>query len=251
IRTCHEMYRSSDGSIHQSNVMVSVKISDMTASVGGGGYVSHSLNQFIAIDDSYMLTVDHGDAYPRCVSLGRYVKNAGQDDFHKGSFSSIKALPILGGVNPYTGVSVGGLEVSETAYLVAGNSVQQDEPASYKTGGVRNIFVTSTQKNNFTSGGTTIRWITNYSEKTISVSTPHLVKVSGSEFVLMWTEGNQVKCVLLNASGEPVTGNYSYEGALSSCVPIVKGGNVIWYYTSNSEPKFCSINIDEVRKQAQ
>lgn len=51
IRTCHEMYASADGSNHQANVMIAVRISDMTVVDSltkvlnlNYGYVSHSFN---------------------------------------------------------------------------------------------------------------------------------------------------------------------------------------------------------------
>ncbi len=65
----------------------------------------------------------------------------------------------------------------------------------------------------------------------------------------MWGEGAQVKCVLLNAAGEPVSGIYVYEGMLSDCKPIVHDGSVIWYYTNNSEPVFSAVKIEDVRNQ--
>ena len=79
--------------------------------------------------------------------------------------------------------------------------------------------------------------------------------------MLMWSEvrttieDNKPKSttiqqsILLNGSGEPISGIYSFEGPLSDCKPIVDNGNIIWYYTNNSEPVFCTLNIDTVRKQ--
>ncbi len=280
IRTCHQMYRSSDGHQHQANVAISINIPTMEIleqylGIHHSAYSSHSFNQFILIDDSDLLVVDHGDAYPRSVSLAKYGQKIGtQGILGKGSYS-VAALLIQGNRNnPATGVSVGGFETSDTAYLIAGNSVEQN-PATYTTSGVRNIYVTSTRKDDFSKNGNTVHWITNHKyieytdakgtqKKTpeASVSTPHLVKINGNEMMLLWTESTitienntpvtastSQKCVLLNGAGEPVSGIYSFEGPISDCKPIVDNGKLIWYYTNNSTPKFCTLNISDVRKQ--
>lgn len=255
IRTCHQMYMAYDGNRHQASAAFSVnipkmKVLEQIVGISQTAYVSHSFNQFILTDGSDLLAVDHGDAYPRSVVLAKYALKAGEKDILSKGCSRVAALQIQGkGGNPYTGVSVGGLEASDTAYLIAGNSVDQT-PETYSSGGVRNIFVSSVQKDNFSQDGTTVHWITNYKDSAeASVTTPQLVKISGSEFLLMWGEGAQVKCVLLNASGEPVTGIYAYDGCLSDCKPIVDHGNVMWYYTNNSEPVWCSLNLEDIRQQ--
>ncbi|MDE7321595.1 MAG: InlB B-repeat-containing protein [Lachnospiraceae bacterium] len=280
IRTCHQMYKTYDGQRHQASAAFSVNIPDMkvleqVAAISQTAYVSHSFNQFILLDGADLLAVDHGDAYPRSIVLAKYNRKAGTGAVLNGGCGRISVLPIQGkSGNVYTGVSAGGVEVSDTAYLTAGNSVAQDA-ATYSASGVRNIYVTSTLKDNFTSAGNTIRWITDYNyieytdakgnpQKTpeVNVLTPHLVKINDNEMVLMWTETETViennkpvqtapkqKSVLLNGSGEPISGIYSFEAPLSDCKPIVEGGTILWYYTNNSEPVFCSLAIEDIRKQ--
>ena len=63
------------------------------------------------------------------------------------------------------------------------------------------------------------------------------------------TASSSQKCVLLNGAGEPVSGIYSFDGPISDCKPIVDNGRLIWYYTNNSTPVFCTLNIDDVRNQ--
>ncbi len=58
-----------------------------------------------------------------------------------------------------------------------------------------------------------------------------------------------VKCVLLNGAGEPVSGIYSFAGGLSDCKPILIDGKLVWYYTNKSAPKFCTLIPEDVRKQ--
>lgn len=256
VRTCRNMYKSSDGKNHQSNLTFSVKVasmkiigSDSEALYSGYGYASHSFNQFIQMDGADLLAVDHGDAYPRSVSLYRCLRKDGSSAYGKGGCQQVEVLPIQGNVGgTNTGVSVGGLEVSDSSYLVAGNSVPQEKTENFNPSGMRNIFVTSTRKDNFTAEGTKLRWITSYTDQdSVKVSTPHLVKVKNNEFLLLWGEGNKVKCVLLDGDGKPTTGIYSMEGKLSDCQPILMGDCAVWYYTNNSEPAFFRLNLSDVR----
>ena len=280
IRTCHQMYRSSDGKQHQANVAISMDIPNMEILeqylwLSFSTYSSHSFNQFILRDGSELLAVDHGDAYPRSVALAKYNEKIGTPGILGKSSTRIAALAIGGNFgNPATGVSIGGFEASDTAYLIAGNSVDQTA-TPYNTGGVRNIYVTSTRKDNFSAAGNTVHWITDHQyieytdakgeqKKTpaASVSTPHLVKISGNEMMVLWTEAaiaiennkpvtvsSSQKCVLLNGAGEPVSGIYSFDGPISDCKPIVDNSRLIWYYTNNSAPVFCTLNINDVRNQ--
>lgn len=80
IRTCHEMYTNpEDGLNHQANVTVQLDtenmiITDSYWSVMNSkyGYVSHSFNQFVAVDGGRIVALDHGDAYPRSIVLIKY-----------------------------------------------------------------------------------------------------------------------------------------------------------------------------------
>ncbi len=275
IRTCHQMYNT-----HQANISLTIQISTMEIqqqltgvyNLGWNGYVSHSFNQYVLVDDdNTLLTVDQGDAYPRSVVLVKYNKKAPDANAFGGN-RAVSVLP-MGGSGAFTGVSVGAFEASDTAYLVAGNSVDQ-KAIPYSTGTIRNIFVTSTQKDNFSAAGTTQHWITNhkYIEYTdvkgnpqkvaeAVVTTPHLVKLNGNEFMLLWTETVSVieenkpvksivqKSILLNGNGEPISGIYRFDDMpLSECKPIVVNGNLVWYYTNKSEPVFCTLNPNDVRK---
>ena len=72
VRTSREMYASGDGLNHQANLTFSVRQSDMeiTDSFSGvantaAGYVSHSFNQFVLVDeDGNIVTMDQRDARP-------------------------------------------------------------------------------------------------------------------------------------------------------------------------------------------
>ncbi len=81
IRTCHEMYGG-----HQANVTFSVDTSTMSVvdqltgiQNSEFGYVSHSFNQFIQIDNGTLLGCDHGDAYPRAITVLQYPRISAAD----------------------------------------------------------------------------------------------------------------------------------------------------------------------------
>ena len=251
IRTAHEMYTSEDGLNHQANVMIALRISDMKVTDqltkvwnSSYGYVSHSFNQFVRVDGDTLLAVDHGDFYPRSVALFKYSKKAGAEEFY-GKTTMVNALPIVSSTYHYndTGVSLGGFEFSSTDYLIAGSSYDQKVSADLMEVH-RNIFVTATPKNAFTDEDTKLHWITNYKESdNVSVSPPHLLKLSADRFFLTWTENDVQKYCFLNGKGRLDGSIQTFDGQLSDCVPILANGKVVWYVTDWSEPVFYQIDI--------
>ena len=251
IRTAHEMYTSEDGLNHQSNVMIALRISDMKVTDqltkvwnSSYGYVSHSFNQFVRVDGDTLLAVDHGDYYPRSVALFKYSKKAGSETFY-GKTTMVNALPIVSSTYHYndTGVSLGGFEFSSTDYLIAGSSYDQKVSADLMEVH-RNIFVTATPKNAFTDEDTKLHWLTNYKESdNVSVSPPHLLKISADRFFLTWTENDVQKYCFLNGKGKLDGSIRTFDGQLSDCVPILANGKIVWYVTDWSEPVFYQIDI--------
>ncbi|MDO4734299.1 MAG: leucine-rich repeat protein, partial [Lachnospiraceae bacterium] len=257
MRTSHQMYTSlSDGLRHQANLTAVIREADMTVSwiLSGvrsvsSGYVSHSFNQIVKTDGADLLAADHGDAYPRGIVLFRYAGKAGAEKLDYSQY--VIVLPIAGktGANA-TGASLGALEASSSHYLVAGNSVSQDED-SYNTSGVRNIFVTATPKDDFTSSATEIRWLTSYSGNE-KVSTPVMTALPDGRFLLMWTVDEVLNYCFLAADGSQDGPIYTGEGSISDCEPYVKDNAVWWYVTKSSAPVYYSISLKapyEVRIQ--
>lgn len=251
VRTCHEMFTTDDGLNHQANVTISIRISDMSIvdalygiSNNNWGYVSHSFNQFIRVDGADLLAMDHGDAHPRGIMIFRNAGTAGKGDFYS-SIEKVEVLTIATntGHYNYTGVSAGGFEYSDTHYLVAGNTCPQ-------TGGInqgnaqRNIFVTATDKNNFTKDGTKIYYLTNYTSG-VTLSPPHLVKMDGNRFCLLWSADGTIYYCLLNGQGQRTSGIIKGgSGYLSDCQPIWSEGRIVWYAGTGGNPVFYQICID-------
>ena len=278
IRTSHEMYTSSDGLNHQANLTWQVRTSDMTSIDSyynvmnqTEGYVSHSFNQFILVDDqANIVALDHGDAYPRGELLGIYDKTASENSF-KGNYFADLIWPAQGqtGDNS-TGMSLGGLEYSSSSYLTAGNSVIQD--ANWSEHYTRDIFITVTSRSDCTKtpvekklsefsysisypltlrGTTTTKWMTNYSESGgIRASTPQLVKLGSDSFLLLWAEikgyeaNGKISYVFLDGKGNATSSMYTQNGYLSDCQPAVRDGKAVWYVTDGSKMTVCRINSD-------
>ena len=244
IRTSHLMYSG-----HQANVTIQVNVLTMeiTDSYTGVmndsyGYVSHSFNQFIKIDNNKIVSVDHGDAYPRSIALIKYPTDISSGMFQSGLCRVINTMNFAGEQgNNTTGATVGGFELSDSKYLIAGNSVVQDSNfASAKT---RNIFVTAVDKS---TSEISTNWITDYAEGETTTTTPQMVKISSNTLMLLWTRGNDVYYTLIDGNGNRTEKIYSMKGKLSDCIPVYAGGKVVWYTWLNNVVTFYDIDVNNL-----
>ncbi len=245
IRTCHEMYTTEDGKNHQANVMIQLNMDTMQITDSftkimntSFGYVSHSFNQFIQVEDGRIAAVDHGDAYPRSIVLIRYPQDVTYGSFTSGGCEAVNLLKIPGEIGDnYTGVSVGGFEYSDTAWIVAGNKTDfdRDDDTTW------NIFVAAASKAN---GAVTVRQLTDYTTED-HVSTPQLVKTGANEFMLLWHLAEKVYYTRLNGDGSQNGEIYELEGSLSDCAPVVYNGKVVWYTFKDSKVTFYQIDAED------
>lgn len=244
VRTCHEMYLHTDGYHHQANVTFEIntstmKVTDKVTEVLSTkyGYVSHSFNQFVKIDGNNIVGVDHGDAYPRSVVLIKYSSDMSYGQFFENlswnaACTPIDMLPISGGTgNNYTGVEVGGFEISDSSYIVVGDTIDQSRFGESDL--PRNIFISTIDKN--LQNEPTITYLTNYNDDT--ASNPFLVKVNENSFFVVWEHNGSICYRQIDGSGNSVGKEYQFAGQLSDCQPIVYDGRVIWYVW-NSSVKF-------------
>ena len=248
IRTCHEMYNG-----HQANVTIQVDIDQMeiTDSYTGVinssyGYVSHSFNQFVKIEDGHIVALDHGDAYPRAFAILKYKTDINSGTFFSTSNGSLCTLiPVMtfegeSGDNT-TGASAGGFEISDDHYLVAANTVIQDSTfSSHKT---RNVFVAAVDKS---TSDVKINYLTNYAEGEETTATPQMVKISGTRFMVLWTKGDQVYTVVVDNNGQKVGEIQHFTGSLSDCQPVISKGKVVWYTWKNGDINFYDVNTTDL-----
>lgn len=250
IHTCHTMYTSSDGLNHQANMLFVVNQDTLALEQSfydvmniGWGYVSHSFNQYIQTDGEYVYRVDHGDAYPRAVSITRFKADGKVTDV-----TYTLPLNIFGEVGDnYTGVSVGGFELSPERCVIVGNSVDQSSAEAYSNSNKRNIFVTITDKELQNSN---VIWLTKYSESdTINPYTPQIVKFGDSQYLIMWEEYNDdytyssTKIVTIDDDGNLTSEIMDTTLRLSDCKPILNSSGLInWYVTDGDKVNMYSIN---------
>ena len=257
ILTCHEMYTSSDGLNHQANVTIAVRERDMTITDAwydvmniGMGYCSHSFNQFIVVDgQGNIVTLNHGDAYPRGSVLFRHPAKAGAEKIINYSNYQVN-MPFQGKVGENsTGASLGGFAASSTSYLTALNTVVQDSSVlSHKT---RNVYVIANRLGSLETTATT--QITNYPEGGDRNSyTPQLVDLGGDRFLVMWQiqdakatdNAGIIGYAIVNGEGKLQGQVREVSGKISDCQPIVVNGKVVWYVTNSSKPVFYALNPD-------
>ena len=253
VRTCHEMYKSSDGNNHQSNVTIEVDMPSMTITDSytgimnvDYGYVSHSFNQFIKTDGNHIVALDHGDAHPRSAVLVKYNSDFTTGKFfpsyyEKGGNIDVVTYPeYTSGHYNYTGAAIGGFDVSSSSYIVAQSTVDLDYINTSKT---RNVYVSAVSKDLSTNK---LNKITSYAEGTDSASAPQLVKINNNSFLLLWARDTKVSCVKLNADGTVNGSIHTFEGSLSDCQPVVKNGRAVWYVYDKNNVTFNSLNLSNL-----
>ena len=258
VRTSHQMYLSSDGLRHQANVTIQfdenkLVITDSYTDVMNSkyGYVSHSFNQFIKTEGNHLVAVDHGDAYPRSIVLTEY-----QTDFTNGQFisnmnywknpcKSTDLFEFTGEIGDNaTGASVGGFEVTDSAYLVAANSINQEDTSDDRSRhDYRNVCIVGKSKRD---GHTFVNWLTNL-EGDLSATTPYLVKINDNKYLVIWSYQKRsvgaIDYTYIDADGSQISPVYTMNGMISDCEPVYINDTVVWY-TSDSDGNVTFYGVD-------
>lgn len=283
VRTCHEMYNS-NGVYHQSNFTFQVNMAEMTVTDYftdtknmNHGYVSHSFNQFLQMDNGTLVTADHGDAYGRGVIFMRYPTDISAGTFQSNAVEYLQTLVPAGSGNG-TGISVGGFACTDDQYLIAYNAVDDAEERTTYAGEKRYHY-SSSSKGSFDGkmytlpeyrnicfsmidkedGSYANYQCTEYTEADgKSASTPQLVTLENGKFVLLWSEMNVVSTgeyigysgynnyysyvpdhtvYAMISDGEDAS-TVCFDGDLSDCQPVVYQGNVVWYVRSGDQVTF-------------
>lgn len=257
VHTCHEMYQSSDGYHHQSNLTFAVRKSDMTVTDvrsavmnSDYGYVSHSFNQFIALDGNRAVMLDHGDAHPRSAYLYRCPAVNSQGEFLPAFYSDrigegVDLMVFQDCDSNYnaTGANLGGLVVTPTHYIAAIASVDQSAEGLDLDRAQRNLFICAVPKNDFSESAVQTRQLTSYAaDDGALISTPQLVSLPDGRALVLWTLDDTLFYRFLKADGSPDGSTRSAAGALSDCAPTVIDGVVRWYVTDGDVPVFYAID---------
>ena len=252
VHTAHEMYKSSDGYNHQSNLRIEINQSNMqclstkhVVSNVGTGYVSHSFDQYILSEGQNVYTVDLGDGYPRGVVLCKYdVSN-----FNKPTNTANVFVATGSTGDNYTGLNIGGFELSSNNCLIVGNSVRQISSGKSNTE-KRNIYLTVTPKNNISSSSSKTIWLTNNAYNgSVNVTCPHIVKLNNNRFAIMWgLDGSKnygkVQMVIVDGDGNKLTDVITFGGMVSGTFPIVFNNKILWDVSNSAIGKTIFFEID-------
>ncbi len=259
VYTCHEMYADSSNINHQANMLFTVdestmKTTDSMYEVSNlqSGYVSHSFNQFITTDGTYIYRVDHSESNDMTMN-GQYISVNGitLSKYGKNDSSTnvTVTVPVKFDINSgnYTGAAIGGFEVGSGNCIIA---YTKDISSSCKS---RNAYVSVTDKyfnktNNIA--------LTSYKSGTaVTCRTPQLVKINENLFLVMWQEYNSsTKTVTTKAktidSSANIISSATLPVRLSDCKPVLcSDGMIKWYVTENSAPILYSVNPYDLSKR--
>lgn len=246
IHTSHEMYMWYDGLNHQSNLTFEIKKEDLSISrMSGiwpelvdssfGFYVSHSFNQFILVDqEGNVVTLDHGDGYPRGVALGRApsASSAGRGSERVEIFSFEGEIG-----NNLTGATIGGLAETSEGYVTAFNYLGL------------NSYFTFTPKDDFSKSATEITVVCVSDELDSFFASPLLLSTGLDGGYILWKNGStdyDLYCASYNSSGELGETKNLGKVSLSDCKPIYINGKFIWYVTRFSVPTFYELTEDGI-----
>ena len=182
LHTARERFAAADGINHQSNLTLTFDMASMSLLYSSDpfptNHVSHSFNQHLLYDGDRLVTLDHGDAYPRSLVLHT-------TDYKLGNLRSYPMTAIPGNVGAnYTGVTQGGLAMTESHYVAAYNTIDQRQhnQQSFE----RNAVLAFLPRSNPQSGFT-YRSLTEFptgSGKTASA--PQLVPLPEGRVAVLW-----------------------------------------------------------------
>lgn len=256
LRTGHKMYRTPDNLNHQANMTVAINTARMTVadiscdiSYQSTGYVSHSFNQFIIVDSGRnIVTLDHGDAYPRAAILSRYRNKSGNGKF-TGQTTDIELVNFKGSIGDNaTGASIGGLAETTSHYVTVYNydGVGGNPNDYFEVVNGRELFIAFTPKNKFSKSATKTVKLT-LPDQNFRMGTPILAPVNLDGGYIFYNETKRSNGHFIPTgriywahydSNCNVTSSTAIEGKLSDCQPVIYNGKVIWYVTENSAPTF-------------
>ncbi len=251
IHMSHEMFRAKDGKNHQAaNLFVFDGGSLKPIQVKSNFYISHSFNQMLKLDGSTLVTLSHGDAYPRAIRLATMDSKG---NFNKSDIFSFKGAS---GKNE-TGSTVSGLEIGQSTYLVAGTSVTHNQPVNgkYSPNGEwfkgRNVYLSVVNKKNLSPKHI---WLTTFdpANKDITITDPRIFK-AGKQFVVVYSvsqgDNTYTEFVTVDENGKILARNKKAKTAFySNSYPLLKDNKIIWIAPWVAGMDFYYLNNTKINK---
>jgi hypothetical protein len=242
--TSRTRYVTADGLHHQSNLTVLLDSGPMAVKYVSeqfpANHVSHSFDQYVLYDGGTPVYLDHGDGSPRAVVVNKPVnglaRGGGSGSWGGGAPYEGYMLKYIGpsGAN-YTGVSVGGFQMSDTSYLTAVSTIDHSKihswlrpPDSVLDSGTRpsnedevewrNIVVCALPRNFANEGEAERVTLGSYWGTGRTASTPQLLPNGDGTFTVAWavhSGGKRESFVAqaIDGRGRPVGALRSYAGS--------------------------------------
>lgn len=225
---------------HQSNVTFLIDTENMQliyTSQWGIDYVSHSFNQFADSEGSTVVTVDHGDGYPRGVIIHKYDVNKPGNGAIYSNYKEHLVFSIDGEIGDnYTGITVDGLGTGENNYLVVGT--KYFEEAS------NNIFAAVIEKDLSSSKLKQLIYLPD-NQNILNMS---LLEMEGNKFLLLYGIGEEqyykaTNYMVISSAGEILKQGSKEVPFYCTGEPAYRDGKIVWgYYIDNSLGNFLVLN---------
>jgi hypothetical protein len=193
----------------------------------------------VKIEDNHIIGVSHGDAYPREIGLWYYGADITTGRFDDPMPTRYTVLKIGGSYEEhgnYTGATLGGFEISKSSYLVAGNSIDQNDYSGYDedytyddTASGRNIFVSVIDKS---TGEASVKWLTKDAKDGFGYYNPFLVKVNDNSFAVIWSAAGKESTVyyaFIDGKGNLQGSVMTASGYITDCQPVLSGNKIVWF----------------------
>ena len=245
LATGHRGYvDESVGQGHQGLLLVEVDKSSMTGSIVKCD-LWHSFAQHIAAgsDGVYIYEQSEGS---RCTRISKYDPSTGKTSGpvnvleYGGSHTSAWAIACY--------ATVDGMALSSDNALGVGTSIEQSQYDNYSSSMPYNIYLTVTPKNNFTSEGTQLKWLTSYTGGGKRFDGVSITKLNDNRFLVAWGEYGEradeedandplssykLHYLFVDGMGNVIGSEHTADAPVSDCRPI-PAGNKVTYYASNS-----------------
>ena len=243
-----EQFKIQDGYNHQLNMEIIINVPDMrivnelnTVVNKNPSYqanhVSHSFYNGVLFDNGTRVMLNLGDAYPRTIQIARPLENY---------FEKVTLYNIDGNTGDnYTGVMLGGFEMSEKNYIVAAE-VRGTKLVNTEVEENRNIVIFTVSRTQFNESTVKMITLCDYTGSSDYHPAPQLVRINSDKFIVMWQEydgfeldGSLLKYVYIDGNGK-VIGDIESKRIYfaSDCQPIVNGDKIVWHTNFGNKKAF-------------
>lgn len=255
LHTSRSQYLDENGNRPQTQLTIIVDKSNWTVSNVLGkfqhNHTSHALQEFVTTDADRIITANLSDAAP---IRGAFLQEL---DF-SGKVMNTHSIFNVGGALAAncTGIMIGGLESSQSGYLVPLSTIDHSLATGYSSVNIdgiakenRDIYLLWTDKNTYEMRHTCLA---RYTGVGLSGSVPYIVKIANDNFMVLWQrftdgeeESNTLCYAFMDGNGNQIGNVYTVGARLSEdCAPIFAGDRVIWYVNTPDGREFYSVNAN-------